>query len=105
VTKTELAELTGRSPRTVQKWIEIGWLKGRYDKRPRQNDPFRICEDNFYEFWQRHREEVPLHRWSREGLEWLLTMVGEASLSQPPMDKTKLAEEVQQMELGNHLAE
>jgi hypothetical protein len=29
------------------------------------------------EFWQNHPEEILFHRWSREGLEWFLSLLSE----------------------------
>lgn len=93
-TKTELARLVGRRPRTVQQWIDLGWLRGRYEGKLRRDDTFRISESNFREFWRSHPEEVPLHRWSREGLEWLLSVIGESVPELIGSPKRKEAEEV-----------
>ncbi len=73
-TKTEMAAFLGRSPKTIQQWIDLGWLKGYFEGKLRQDDTFRISDENFREFWQNHPEEAPLHRWSREGLEWFLAI-------------------------------
>jgi len=78
LTKGELAALIGCSQKTVQRWIDQGWLKGHYEGKLRPDDTFRISDEHFREFWWRHPDEAPLHRWSREGLEWFLTVIGES---------------------------
>ena len=77
LTKQDLAELIGRCPKTIQRWIDLGWLKGHYEGKQRGDDAFRISEQNFRGFWQKHPNELPLHRWRREGLEWFLTVIGD----------------------------
>jgi hypothetical protein len=68
----------GQSPKTLQQWIDLGWLKGRYEGKQRQDDAFRVTEDAFRRFWENHPEKLPFHRWSREGLEWFLTVMADA---------------------------
>jgi DNA-binding CsgD family transcriptional regulator len=79
LTKRALAELIGRSPKTVQKWIELGWLRGSHEGKNRGDDAFRISDEQFLEFWRNHPEQVAVHRWNREGLEWLVGLLGETS--------------------------
>ncbi len=45
LTKTELAKLTGRSLKTIQRWIELGWLKGRYEGKLRVVDTLRVSDE------------------------------------------------------------
>ena len=82
-TKSELAKIMGRSRRTVQAWIDLGWLMGRYEGKQRSDDSFRISDRDLYEFCRNHPEELVFHRWTREGLEWFLAI--EAQLSTAPL--------------------
>ncbi|MEW5979230.1 MAG: helix-turn-helix domain-containing protein [Acidobacteriota bacterium] len=77
LTKNELAELIGGSPRTIQKWIQRGQLKVNCSGKNRRYDTFRISEKQFLEFWRRHPEQAPVYRWNRAGLEWLILLLGE----------------------------
>ena len=70
-TKNQLAELIGSSPKTIQKWIDVGWLKATYEGKNRSDDSIRISDKQFLEFWRNHPEYVLVHRWNREALEWL----------------------------------
>jgi hypothetical protein len=76
-TKNQLAELIGSSPKTIQKWIDVGWLKATYEGKNRSDDSIRISDNQFLEFWRRHPEQVLVHRWNREALEWLVLLLGE----------------------------
>jgi hypothetical protein len=64
-TKTELTQFLGRSPKTVQRWIDQGWLKGRYEGKQRADDTLRITDEDFRSFWKKHPWEVPFHTLSR----------------------------------------
>jgi hypothetical protein len=77
LTKTELAKMIGRTPTAVQKWIDLGWLKGGYEGKDRRDDTFRVSESELLKFFRAHPEELPLHRWSREGLEWFLSLLSD----------------------------
>src|SRR5262249_21453832 len=79
LTKRGLAELIGSSPKTIQKWSDLGWLQGSHEGKNRDDDTFRISDEQFLEFWRNHPEEVTVHRWNREGLEWLVGLLGETS--------------------------
>ncbi|MCI0624797.1 MAG: hypothetical protein L0387_24665 [Acidobacteria bacterium] len=83
-TKSELAKMMGRSRRTVQAWIDLGWLKGRYEGRRRSDDSFRISDRDLYEFCRNHPEELFFHRWTREGLEWFLAIEAQLSTLSSP---------------------
>ncbi len=78
-TKSELAKMMGRSRRTVQCWIDLGWLSGRYEGKQRSDDSFRISDRDLYDFCKAHPEELLFHRWTREGLEWLLSVMEEST--------------------------
>jgi transposase len=78
-TTTELAEMMGRGRRTVQSWIDLGWLKGHYEGKQRSDDSFRSSDRELYEFCRAHPEELLFHRWTREGLEWFLSVIGVSS--------------------------
>ena len=80
-TKNQLAELIGSSPKTIQKWIDVGWLKATYEGKNRSDDSIRISDNQFLEFWRRHPEQVLVHRWNREALEWLVLLLGEMAES------------------------
>ena len=77
LTKRGLAELIGSSPKTIQKWIDLGWLQGSHEGKNRDDDTFRISDVQFLEFCRNHPEQVAVHRWNREGLEWLVLLLGE----------------------------
>jgi len=77
LTKRALAELIGSSSKTIQKWIDLGWLKGSYEGKNRHDDTFRVSDEQFLEFWRKHPEQIAVHRWNREGLEWLVLLLGE----------------------------
>lgn len=80
MTKNQLAELIGASPKTVQRWIEAGWLNGSYEGKSRSDDSIRISDKQFLDFWRTHPERLSLHRCQREGLEWLLQLLGERAV-------------------------
>ena len=77
LTKNQLAELIGSSPKTIQRWIDVGWLHGGYEGKNRDDDSIRISDKQFFEFWRKHPEQVLIHRWNREALEWLVLLLGE----------------------------
>src|SRR5262249_13915591 len=79
LTRRGLAERVGSSPKTIQKWIDLGGLQGRHEGKNRHADAFRISDEQFLECWRNHPEEVAVHRWNREGLEWLVGLLGETS--------------------------
>jgi hypothetical protein len=81
LTKSDLAELLGRSKKTVQIWIDRGWLKGCREGTLRVDDTIRVFERDLLEFWQNHPEEILFHRWSREGLEWFLSLLSELAVA------------------------
>ncbi|MGH9424839.1 MAG: hypothetical protein ACRD2L_00810, partial [Terriglobia bacterium] len=60
-------------------WIDLGWLSGRYEGKQRSDDSFRISDRDLYDFCRNHLEELFFHRWTREGLEWLLSVIGESA--------------------------
>jgi hypothetical protein len=74
-TKTELAQFLGRSPQTVQRWIDRGWLKGRHEGKQRQDDTLRVTDEDFRSFWKKHSWEVPFHTLSRDGMEWFFSVM------------------------------
>lgn len=74
-TKTELTQFLGRSPKTVQRWIDQGWLKGRYEGKQRADDTLRITDEDFRSFWKKHPWEVPFHTLSRDGMEWFFSVM------------------------------
>ena len=74
-TKSELAQFLGRSPKTIQRWIDLGWLKGTYEGKQREDDTFRISDADFRAFWRAHPTEIPFHTLSRDGLEWFLSLM------------------------------
>lgn len=74
-TKTELAKMIGRTSTTVQKWIDLGWLRGSCEGKRRIDDTFRVSDSELLRFFKAHPDELPLHRWSREGLEWFSSLL------------------------------
>lgn len=83
-TKTELAQFLGRSPKTVQRWIDQDWLKGRYEGKQRADDTLRITDEDFRSFWKKHPWEVPFHTLSRDGMEWFFSVMIDI-----PMNETR----------------
>jgi transposase len=81
LTKSDLAELLGRSKKTIQIWMDRGWLKGYHEGTLRVGDTIRVFERDLLEFWQNHPEEILFHRWSREGLEWFLSLLSELAVA------------------------
>ena len=81
-TKMELAQYLGRSPRTIQRWIDLGWLKGRYEGKQREDDTLRITDEDFRAFWRKHPAEAPIHSLSTEGLQWFLSVMVDIPLNQ-----------------------
>ncbi len=81
-TKMELAQYLGRSPRTIQRWIDLGWLKGRYEGKQREDDTLRITDEDFRAFWKRHSTEAPYHNLSLEGMQWFLSVMVDIPLNQ-----------------------
>jgi hypothetical protein len=84
-----LATVVGCSPKTVQQWIDLGWVKGSYEGKHRQDDAFRMTDQAIRRFWETHPEELPFHRWSREGLEWFLAVMVDSVQLQNPGGATK----------------
>jgi hypothetical protein len=81
-TKMELAQYLGRSPKTIQRWIDWGWLKGRYEGKQREDDTLRITDEDFRTFWRKHPTEAPFHSLSVEGLEWFLSVMVDIPMNQ-----------------------
>jgi hypothetical protein len=81
-TKSELATYLGRSKKTIQRWVELGWLKGRYEGKQRSDDTLRITAADFRTFWKKHPWEVPFHRLSKDGLLWFCIVMHDI----PPAD-------------------
>ena len=77
IPKSQLAELIGSSPKTIQKWIDLGWLHGTHEGKDRDDDSIRISDKQFFEFWRNYAGHVLVPRWNREGLEWLVLRLGE----------------------------
>src|SRR5262245_34382138 len=80
LTKIDLAETLGCSRKTIRQWIHQGWLKGRYDGRLQGHDTIRVSEIDLLDFWRSHPEEIPFHRWKREGIEWFLGLLSELTV-------------------------
>jgi excisionase family DNA binding protein len=74
-TKSELAQYLGCSRRTIQRWIDEGLLKGRYEGRQRKDDTLRITDEDFRAFWKKHPWEVPIYRLKHEGLLWFCSIM------------------------------
>ena len=100
-TKNQLAELIGSSPKTIQKWIDVGWLKATYEGKNRSDDSIRISDNQFLEFWRRHPEQVLVHRWNREALEWLVLLLGEMAEWKPIEPQRKEQREGRSMANAN----
>jgi excisionase family DNA binding protein len=81
-TKSELAQYLSCSRKTIQRWIDEGLLKGRYEGRNRQDDALRITDEDFRAFWKKHPWEVPIYRLSHEGLLWFCSVMFDI----PPSD-------------------
>ncbi|PYV37214.1 MAG: hypothetical protein DMG06_28705 [Acidobacteria bacterium] len=73
-TKMELAEYLRRSPKTIQRWIDLGWLKGRYEGKHRKDDTLRITDEDFRSFWKKHPWEMPFHMVSK-GMQWFFSVM------------------------------
>jgi excisionase family DNA binding protein len=74
-TKAELAQYLSCSRRTIQRWIDEGLLKGRYEGRQRKDDTLRITDEDFRAFWKKHPWEVPIYRLNHEGLLWFCSIM------------------------------
>jgi len=74
-TKSELAQYLGCSRRTIQRWIDEGLLKGRYEGKNRADDTLRITDDDFRVFWKKHPWEVPIYRLDHDGLLWFCSIM------------------------------
>ena len=74
-TKTELAKYLAKSPKTIQKWIDEGWLKARYEGRNRDDDPLRVSDEDFRDFYKKHSAELSLLTLPRQGLLWLISVL------------------------------
>jgi excisionase family DNA binding protein len=74
-TKSELAQYLACSRKTIQRWIEEGLLKGRYEGRNRDDDTLRITDEDFRAFWKKHPWEVPIYRLNHEGLLWFCSIM------------------------------
>jgi hypothetical protein len=81
-TKMELSKYLGRSPKTIQSWIDRGWLKGRYEGKQRSDDTLRITDEDFRTFWKNHPSAVPLYTLDQEGLEWFVSVMFDIPLNQ-----------------------
>jgi transposase len=81
LTKIDLAEMLGRSRKTIRHWIHQGWLKGCYERKQGCHDIIRVSEGDLLEFWQNHPEEILFHRWRRDGIEWFLGLLSEREVA------------------------
>ena len=104
-TQTELAEFLGRSPKTIQRWIEMGWLKGRYEGKHRKNDTLRITDEDFRVFWKKHSGEVPFHTLSRDGMEWFFSVMIDIPMNEVRGDPLARHERRLRKEEAAHQAE
>jgi len=69
------AGIARRSPKTIQRWIDLGWLKGRYEGKHRKDDTLRITDEDFRSFWKKHSCEMPFHTLSPEGMQWFFSVM------------------------------
>jgi hypothetical protein len=74
-TRKELAAILHRSPQTIQRWINSGWLKARHDGKQRSDDTIRITDEDFRAFYKKHPWEVPFYTLRREGLEYFFSVM------------------------------
>ena len=74
-TRKELAAILHRSPQTIQRWIDSGWLKARYDGTQRSDDTARITDEDFRAFYKKHPWEVPFYTLKAEGLEYFFSVM------------------------------
>ncbi len=91
-TRRELAQFLGRSPQTVQRWIDHGWLKGRYEGKQRQDDTLRVTDKDFRSFWKKHPWEIPFHPLSRDGMEWFFSVMIDIPMNEVRGDPLARAE-------------
>ena len=102
-TKEELARYLGRSKRTIQNWIDQGWLKARYEGTNRNNDTLRVTDEDFRSFWKQHPWEVPFYKLSHESLLWFCSIMHDvppAFTFGDPLDRKQRQQEVEEQELA-----
>jgi hypothetical protein len=74
-TKSELAQYLHCGRRTIQHWIDRGWLKARYEGKNRVDDTLRITDEDFRAFCKKHPHEISPHRLPEDGLRWFCSVV------------------------------
>jgi hypothetical protein len=74
-TRKELAAILHRSPQTIQRWIDNGWLRVRYDGKQRSDDTVRITDEDFRAFYKKHPWEIPFYTLKAEGLEYFFSVM------------------------------
>ncbi len=100
-TKEELAKYLGRSKKSIQNWIDQGWLKARYEGKNRKDDTLRVTDADFRSFWKQHPWEVPFYKLSHEGLLWFCSVmydVPPAFTFGDPLDRKQRREEEQEQD-------
>jgi hypothetical protein len=91
-TKTELAQFLGRSPVTIQRWIDYGYLRAKHEGKQRQDDTLRISDEDFRSFWKKRPWEVPFRTLSRDGLEWFFSVMIDIPMNEVRGDPLARAE-------------
>jgi len=91
-TKSELAQFLGRSPLTIQRWIDSGYLRAKHEGRQRQDDSLRITDEDFRSFWKKRPWEVPFRTLSRDGLEWFFSVMIDIPMNEVRGDPLARAE-------------
>ena len=100
-TKEELAKYLGRSKKTIQNWLDQGWLKARYEGKNRKDDTLRVTDEDFRSFWKQHPWEVPFYKLSHEGLLWFCSVMHDvppAFTFGDPLDRKQRQEEEQEQD-------
>lgn len=104
-TKEELARYLRRSKKSIQNWIDRGWLKARYEGKNREDDTLRITDQDFRAFWKQHPWEVPFYRLDRDGLIWFCSVMHDvppAGTFGDPLDRRKRSEELRKEDLPDN---
>jgi excisionase family DNA binding protein len=102
-TKSELAQYLSCSRKTIQRWIDEGLLKGRYEGRNRGDDTLRITDEDFRTFWKKHPWEVPIFRLNHEGLLWFCSVMFDVPPGDyfgDPLDRRKRRLERKQQQMA-----
>jgi hypothetical protein len=73
---------SGLGDRTIQHWIDQGWLKARYEGKQRADETLCVTDEDFRFFWSRRPWEVPLYTLDYEGLEWFCSVMLDVSMNQ-----------------------